>query len=116
MKLFLDTGDVGEVKQAAEWGVLDGVTTNPSLIAESCRGVHETVEEICRLVPDGAISAEVVANEYRDMLREAEEIASWNPQIVVKVPMIRDGVRLVRTLSNKGIRTNVTLVFSVSQA
>ena len=116
MKLFLDTGDVGEVKQAAEWGVLDGVTTNPSLIAKSGRGFRETVEEICRLVPDGAISAEVVATEYRDMLREAEEIASWNPQIVVKVPMIRDGIRLVRTLSNKGIRTNVTLVFSVSQA
>ena len=116
MKLFLDTGDVGEVKQAAEWGVLDGVTTNPSLIAKSGRGFRETVEEICNLVPGGAISAEVVATEYRDMLREAEEIASWNPQIVVKVPMIRDGVRLVRTLSNKGIRTNVTLVFSVSQA
>src|SRR5205085_4271660 len=99
-----------------EWGVLDGVTTNPSLIAKSGRGFRETVEEICRLVPDGAISAEVVATEYRDMLREAEEIASWNPQIVVKVPMIRDGIRLVRTLSNKGIRTNVTLVFSVSQA
>lgn len=116
MKLFLDTGDVDEVARAAEWGILDGVTTNPSLIAKSGKGFRETVTAICKLVPKGAISAEVVATEYDAMLREAGEIASWNSQIVVKVPMIRDGVRLVTTLAERGVRTNVTLVFSVTQA
>jgi transaldolase len=116
MKLFLDTGDVDEVRKAAAWGVLDGVTTNPTLIAKSGKGFRETVLKICELVPGGAISAEVVATDYDTMLKEALEIASWHKQVVVKVPMIEDGMRLVRTLSEKGIRTNVTLVFSVSQA
>ena len=116
MKLFLDTGDVEEVRKAAEWGVIDGVTTNPTLIAKSGKGFRETVLKICDLVPGGAISAEVVATDYDAMLKEALEISSWNEQIVVKVPLIEDGIRLVRTLSEKGIRTNVTLVFSVTQA
>jgi transaldolase len=116
MKLFLDTGDVAEVQKAAEWGVLDGVTTNPTLIAKSGKGFRETVLKICELVPGGAISAEVVATDYATMLKEANEISSWHKQIVVKVPLIPDGVRLVRTLTDKGVRTNVTLVFSVSQA
>lgn len=116
MKLFVDTGDTEEVRRASEWGVLDGVTTNPSLIAKSGRGFRETVLQICDLVPGGDISAEVVATDYDTMLKEAIEIASWHPQIVVKVPLIEPGIRLVRTLSEKGIRTNVTLVFSVSQA
>jgi transaldolase len=116
MKLFVDTGDVEEVRQAAEWGVLDGVTTNPTLIAKSGKGFKETVLKICELVPNGDISAEVVATAYDEMLREALEISSWHPQIVVKVPLIEPGVRLVSTLADKGIRTNVTLVFSVPQA
>ncbi|HZH99382.1 MAG TPA: fructose-6-phosphate aldolase [Fimbriimonadaceae bacterium] len=116
MKLFVDTGDVEEVRKAAEWGILDGVTTNPTLIAKSGKGFRETVLKICELVPGGAISAEVVATDYDEMLREALEIASWHPQIVVKVPLIEPGIRLVNTLSERGIRTNVTLVFSVSQA
>lgn len=116
MKLFVDTGDIEEVRQAAEWGILDGVTTNPTLIAKTGKGFKETVLKICELVPGGAISAEVVATNYDDMLKEALEISSWNPQIVVKVPLIEPGVRLVTTLADKGIRTNVTLVFSVSQA
>jgi transaldolase len=116
MKLFVDTGDVEEVRQAAEWGILDGVTTNPTLIAKCGKGFRETVLKICELVPDGDISAEVVATDYETMLKEATEIASWHPQIVVKVPLIESGVRLVRTLSDRGVRTNVTLVFSVSQA
>ena len=116
MKIFVDTGDVNEVKQAAEWGILDGVTTNPTLIAKSGKGFKETVLHICDLVPGGAISAEVVATDYDTMLKEALEIHSWHPQIVVKVPLIEPGVKLVKTLSDKGIRTNVTLVFSVSQA
>ena len=116
MKIFVDTGDVAEVKQAAEWGILDGVTTNPTLIAKSGKGFKETVLKICELVPGGDISAEVVATDYDQMLKEALEIHSWHPQIVVKVPLIENGIKLVNTLSEKGIRTNVTLVFSVSQA
>ncbi|MFY9235111.1 MAG: fructose-6-phosphate aldolase [Fimbriimonadaceae bacterium] len=116
MKLFVDTGDIEEVRQAAEWGVLDGVTTNPTLIAKSGKGFKETVLKICELVPGGAISAEVVATDYDTMLREALEIASWHEQIVVKVPLIEPGISLVKTLSDKGIRTNVTLVFTVPQA
>lgn len=116
MKLFVDTGDVEEVRKAAEWGVLDGVTTNPTLIAKSGKGFKETVLKICELVPDGAISAEVIATDYETMLKEALEVSSWHPQVVVKVPLIESGVHLVRTLSERGIRTNVTLVFSVSQA
>jgi transaldolase len=116
MKLFVDTGDIEEVRQAAEWGVLDGVTTNPTLIAKSGAGFRDTVLKICDLVPGGAISAEVVGTNYDEMLREALEIHSWHEQIVVKVPLIKDGVRLVKTLSERGIRTNVTLVFSVTQA
>ena len=116
MKLFVDTGDVEEVKIAADMGVIDGVTTNPTLIAKSGKGFKETVLKICELLPEGAISAEVVATDYDLMLKEALEVASWHPNIVVKVPLIEPGVKLVRTLSDKGIRTNVTLVFSVPQA
>lgn len=116
MKLFVDTGDIEEVKRAAEWGVLDGVTTNPTLIAKSGKGFKETVLAICEAVPGGAISAEVVATDYETMLKEANEIVSWHEQIVVKVPLIPPGIRLVRTLADRGIRTNVTLVFSVTQA
>lgn len=116
MKLFVDTGDIEEVRQAAEWGILDGVTTNPTLIAKSGKGFRETVLKICELVPEGDISAEVVATDYETMVKEATEIASWHPNIVVKVPLIEPGVRLVKTLTDREIRTNVTLVFSVSQA
>lgn len=116
MKLFVDTGDINEVKAAAEWGVLDGVTTNPTLIAKSGKGFKETVLAICEAVPDGAISAEVVATDFDTMLKEALEISSWHEQIVVKVPLIEPGVRLVSELTDRGIRTNVTLVFTVGQA
>ena len=116
MKLFVDTGDIEEVRQAAEWGILDGVTTNPSLIAKSGKGFRETVLKICELVPGGAISAEVVATDYALMLKEALEISSWHPQVVVKVPLIENGIRLISTLTERGIKTNCTLVFSVPQA
>lgn len=116
MKLFVDTGDLDEVKKAAEWGVIDGVTTNPTLIAKTGKPFKEVVLKICEIMPEGAISAEVVATDYDTMLKEALEISSWSPQIVVKVPLIENGIRLVSTLTDKGIRTNVTLVFSVSQA
>ncbi|MBL8087903.1 MAG: fructose-6-phosphate aldolase [Chthonomonas sp.] len=116
MKLFVDTGELDEVKRAAEWGVLDGVTTNPTLIAKSGKRFRETVLAMCELLPEGDISAEVVATDYETMLKEALEIASWHPNIVVKVPLIEPGVRLVKTLADRDIRTNVTLVFTVSQA
>lgn len=116
MKLFLDTGEIEEVRRAAEWGVIDGVTTNPTLIAKAGKGFRETVLEICEAVPGGDISAEVVATDYDTMVKEALEISSWHPQITVKVPLIKDGIRLVQFLSDKGIRTNVTLVFTVGQA
>lgn len=116
MKIFVDTGDIEEVKQAADWGILDGVTTNPTLIAKTGKGFKETVLKICELVPGGAISAEVVATDYDTMVKEAMEVSSWHPQIVVKVPMIEPGVKLIKTLTDRGIRTNCTLVFSTSQA
>lgn len=116
MKLFLDTGILDEVKQAAEWGVLDGVTTNPSLVAKAGKGFRDTVLAICEAVPNGAISAEVVATDYETMLKEATEIAAWHPNIVVKVPLIEPGVRLVSTLTERGVKTNVTLVFTLTQA
>ncbi|RYG21049.1 fructose-6-phosphate aldolase [bacterium] len=116
MKLFVDTGDVEEVAKAADWGILDGVTTNPSLIAKSGKGFKETVLKICELVPEGDISAEVVATDYDTMLKEALEVSSWHPNVVVKVPLIVPGIKLVKELSSRGIRTNVTLVFSVAQA
>ncbi len=116
MKLFVDTGDIEEVRIATEWGVIDGVTTNPTLIAKSGKGFKETVLKMCEIVPGGAISAEVVATDYDTMLKEALEISSWHEQIVIKVPLIEPGVHLVKTLSDRGIRTNVTLVFTVGQA
>jgi transaldolase len=116
MKIFVDTGDVEEVKKAAEWGIIDGVTTNPSLIAKSGKGFKETVLHICELLPDGDISAEVVATEYDQMLKEALEVSSWAPNVVVKVPFIQPGVKLITTLRERDIRVNCTLVFSLSQA
>jgi transaldolase len=116
MKLFVDSGDVEEIAKAADWGIVDGVTTNPSLIAKSGKGFKETVLKICELVPEGDISAEVVATDYDTMLKEALEVSSWHPNIVVKVPLIVPGIKLVKELSSRGIRTNVTLVFSVAQA
>jgi transaldolase len=116
MKLFVDTGRVEEVRKAAEWGILDGVTTNPSLIAQAGRGFKETVLEICSILPHGSISAEVVGTTVEDILREAREIASWAPNIVVKVPMTPAGIAATRQLTREGIRVNMTLVFSPTQA
>ena len=116
MKLFVDTGRVEEVRKAAEWGILDGVTTNPSLIAQAGRGFKETVLEICSILPHGSISAEVVGTTVEDILREGREIASWSPNIVVKVPMTPAGIAATRQLTREGIRVNMTLVFSPAQA
>jgi transaldolase len=116
MKLFVDTGRVEEVRKAAEWGIVDGVTTNPSLIAQTGRGFKETVLEICSILPNGSISAEVVGTTVEDILREGREIASWSPNIVVKVPMTPAGIAATRQLTREGIRVNMTLVFSPTQA
>jgi transaldolase len=116
MKLFVDTGRVEEVRKAAEWGIVDGVTTNPSLIAQAGRGFKETVLEICSILPHGSISAEVVGTTVEDILREGREIASWSPNIVVKVPMMPAGIAATRQLTREGIRVNMTLVFSPTQA
>ncbi len=116
MKLFVDTGQVEEVRQAAEWGIIDGVTTNPSLIAKAGRGFKDTVLAMCEILPHGSISAEVVGTTVSDILREAREIASWAPNIVVKVPMTPASIQATRQLRQEGIRVNMTLVFSPAQA
>lgn len=116
MKFFLDTANVDEIRQAALLGVLDGVTTNPSLVAKEKRPFREVVIEICNIVKGGAISAEVVATDYEGMMREGREVASWHKQVVVKLPTTPNGVRACSELSREGIRVNMTLVFSPSQA
>jgi len=115
MKFFLDTALVEEIREGASYGLLDGVTTNPSLVAKSGRKFREVIEEICTIV-DGPISAEVVATEAPAILAEGRELAKIHPNIVVKVPMIPEGLKAVRVFAQEGIRTNVTLVFSAAQA
>jgi transaldolase len=116
MKFFLDTANVEEIRQGVELGVLDGVTTNPTLAAKEGKHFRDLILEICGLLPNGVVNAEVVSTEMAGMLREGRELASWHPSIVVKVPMMREGVRALHVLHREGIRVNVTLVFSPSQA
>ncbi len=116
MKFFLDTGNLDEIRQAAALGVLDGITTNPTLVAKEKRPFREHILEICEIVKPGVVNAEVVSTDTEGMLREGRELASWHPSIVVKVPMTPDGVRALNVLTREGIRVNVTLVFSPSQA
>jgi transaldolase len=115
MKLFIDSADLAEIQKAAQLGILDGCTTNPSLLAKIGRKIEEAIPEICRVV-EGPVSAEVVATEYGPMLEEGRRLARLHPNVVVKVPMTVAGVRAVKTLKGEGIRTNVTLCFSASQA
>ncbi len=115
MKFFLDTANLEEIRDAASLGVLDGVTTNPSLIAKEGREPRELLLEICRVV-NGPVSAEVVSKDTEGMLREGRELARIHQNIVVKIPMTREGVKAVRALSSEGINVNVTLVFSPTQA
>jgi transaldolase len=117
MKFFLDTANIDEIKQAASMGVLDGVTTNPTLVAkEKGRGsFHKILENICDVV-NGPVNAEVVATEAEGMLKEAKVLANLHPNIVVKIPMLPEGMKAVKRLAGEGIRTNVTLVFSPVQA
>ena len=119
MKFFIDTANLNQIKEAQELGVLDGVTTNPSLMAkEGITGRNNILKhyvDICNIV-DGDVSAEVIATDFQGMIKEGEELADLHEQIVVKVPMIKDGVKALKYFSDKGIRTNCTLVFSVGQA
>lgn len=119
MKFFIDTANLSDIKEAHSLGVLDGVTTNPSLMAkEGITGESNIINhylQICELV-DGDVSAEVISTNYEGMVSEGEKLAALHPQIVVKIPMIKDGIKAIKYFSDKGIRTNCTLVFSAGQA
>ena len=119
MKFFIDTANLDQIKEAQDLGVLDGVTTNPSLMAkEGITGKQNIIDhykKICEIV-EGDVSAEVIATNYDDIIKEGEELAKLHSQIVVKVPMIKDGVKAIKYFSDKGIKTNCTLVFSAGQA
>ena len=115
MKLFVDTGNVKEIQALADIGIIDGVTTNPSLMAKETGDYRKTMKEICRIV-QGPVSAEVLATDWEGMLREGRDLATIDEHIVVKVPFTRDGVRACKTLSREGLKVNVTLVFSAAQA
>ena len=119
MKFFIDTANLAQIKEAQDLGVLDGVTTNPSLMAkEGISGDTNVIahyKAICDIV-DGDVSAEVIATDYEDMIKEGEELAALDEKIVVKIPMIKDGVKALKYFSDKGIKTNCTLIFSAGQA
>ena len=116
MKFFLDTANLDEIRQAASLGILDGITTNPTLAAKEKKPFRQLIVEICEVVKNGIVNAEVVSTDYEGMLREAHEVVRWHPNVVAKIPMIPEGVRALSTLSREGVRVNVTLVFSPSQA
>ncbi len=115
MKIFIDSGDIGEIKEAAAMGAIDGVTTNPSLLSKAGKPIKQAITEICEVV-DGPISAEVLATDTDGILREGRELAKLHKNVVVKVPLIAEGLKAVRVFSAEGIKTNVTLCFSPSQA
>lgn len=115
MKIFIDTANIDEIKEAAELGILDGVTTNPSLVAKERRDYFKLLEDICKTV-HGPVSAEVIATDYENIIKEGKNLAKIGKNIVIKVPIIKDGLRAVKTFSDEGIKTNVTLCFSASQA
>ena len=119
MKFFIDTANLGQIKEAQDLGILDGVTTNPSLMAKEgisgAEAIKNHYKAICDIV-DGDISAEVLSTTYDEMIKEGEELAAIHPNIVVKIPMIKDGVKALKYFSDKGIKTNCTLIFSAGQA
>jgi transaldolase len=115
MKIFIDTADISEIKEALALGVLDGVTTNPSLVAKTGKAFEPCIKEILEAVP-GPVSVEVVAVEHDAMVAEARKYVAWGDNVVVKVPIIKEGLKAIKTLSSEGIRVNVTLCFSPMQA
>ena len=114
MELFLDTANIEEIKEALTWGVVSGVTTNPSLVAKEKRDFKVLVKEICDIVP-GPVSAEALSLDYKEMIAEGRELSKIAPNVVVKIPMTKDGLKAVNVLSKEGVKTNVTLVFSAAQ-
>ncbi len=114
MEIFLDSADLNEIRDVADMGVIDGITTNPSLIAKTGRPLKDVIVDICKIV-DGPISAEVLATDYEGIVREGRELAKLHPNVVVKVPLIAEGLKAVKTFTAEGIKTNVTLCFSVTQ-
>ena len=114
MKLFLDTANTAQVAEIAAWGVLDGVTTNPSLVAKEGKNFKETILEMCKHVP--CVSAQVTATDFEGMKKQGEEYAGWHKHVVVKVPMTTEGLKALAYFKSKGIKTNTTLIFSVPQA
>lgn len=115
MKFFIDTANIEQIKSAMAMGVLDGVTTNPSLAAKETAPYHEILSDICKIVP-GPVSAEVLATDHEGMVSEAQELAKIAENIVVKIPTVLEGLKAIKTLSSQGIRINATLVFTASQA
>lgn len=115
MKFFIDTANINQIKEAASMGLLDGVTTNPSLVAKEGKNFRELLEEIVKIV-DGPVSAEVVATDFAGIIKEANELVKIHQNIVVKVPLIKEGIKAVKALADDEIKTNVTLCFSASQA
>jgi transaldolase len=120
MKFFIDTANLDQIREAQDLGVLDGVTTNPSLMAkEGISGTDHVMKhyvDICEIVGDGDVSAEVIATDFEGMVKEGEDLAALHENIVVKVPMTKDGIKAIRYFTDKGIRTNCTLIFSAGQA
>jgi len=115
MKFFIDTANINEIKEAAALGILDGVTTNPSLVSKEGKDFRKLLDEILAIV-DGPVSAEVISTDYNGIMKEALEYSKIHKNIVVKVPLIKEGLKAVKSLSDEGIKTNVTLCFSASQA
>lgn len=115
MKLFIDSANIDEIKEVAGWGVISGVTTNPSLISKEGKELKALITQICRII-DGPVSLEVMSLRTEDIIKESREYASWHPNIVVKLPMTEQGIKATKILNNDGIKTNINFVFSANQA
>ena len=115
MQIFIDTADIGEIKEALALGILDGVTTNPSLVSKTGKEFEPCIKEILEMVP-GPVSVEVVATDFEGMMKEAGRYASWGENVVIKVPIIKEGLKAIKALSDEGVKVNVTLCFSPMQA
>ena len=115
MKFFLDSANIAHIKEIASWGILSGITTNPSLVAKEGKDFKKVIQEICQIV-DGPISAEVISSDVENMVVEGKEVSTWHKNVVVKLPTIPNGLSACKSLSNQGIKVNMTLCFSVNQA
>jgi transaldolase len=112
MKFFIDTANVDQIREAVSWGIVDGVTTNPTLVSKEGRDFEETIKEICTVVPGLPVSAEVVSVDAEGMIREGRELAAWADNVVVKIPFLKEGMKAIHVLSQEGIRINCTLIFT----